>query len=487
MMRKVVIGFLAGGLALGLGAILYAGHEAQAHYRSTLAAVPEHPSYSLHGEAYQRGFLTSTAVTIVELNVPPSLVNGAAQRQAGVKEPARIMLRHDIEHFPRFWGSHPGLFVMETRLDTRDPGQRALVESLGIPEPFQVTTWTDLKGTTHALIKIAAFQHQKQGTGRGIDWRGLEGTVEATPGFAALDLSLHSPGFRAKGKDGEVRLGEFSMQSDLRRGPHNLWLGAQSLALSGMHLSGLAEPSGQTAQFSMGPLQLSAETRATGDRLAWAGRMTLKDIRFNGELIPSLRLASSVNNLKLAPIVAMRDQIQAIQHQAMPLEHQLAALDRVVLQHSSALLSGQPVLRIDELKVETPQGAIAASLELTATGVLPEAVRNPMTLLSAVRGSARLEVAQALVHTLAAEFARSQAKAGHTQSGQAMPAKDELNHAVTEQVEQQLLQLEAQGLLRRQDDRYTVQVEIGDKDLRINGRSLVGMLSADQGAVPFAP
>lgn len=268
-MRKVIIGMLAGGVVLGLGAILYAGHEAQAHYRNTLAGLPEHPSYALRGEAYQRGFLNSTVVTIVELSAPVLLVGQAAQRQAGAKELARIRLRHDIEHFPRFWGKHPGLFVMETRLDTEDPGQRALVESLGVPEPIRATTWTDLEGTTHARIKIAAFKHQEQSTGLGIDWQGLEVAVLATPGFAALSLSLHSPGFRAIGNEGEVRLGELSMQSDLRRGPHELWLGAQSFTLAGMQFSGLVENRGERPSSPWVPWNSVVRPVPTG--IVWHG------------------------------------------------------------------------------------------------------------------------------------------------------------------------------------------------------------------------
>lgn len=215
--------------------------------------------------------------------------------------------------------------------------------------------------------------------------------------------------------------------------------------------------------------------------------MTLADIRYNGERVPSVRLASSVDNLKLAPMVAMRDQLQAIQQQAMPLEAQLVALDGLLQQHASALLSGQPVLRIDELNVQTPQGAIDAGLELTATGVLPQAGSNPLALLSAMRGAAKLEAPRALVQTLATELVRSQMKSGYPQSDGAISAEDQWDRAVTEQVEQQLLQLEAQRLLRREDDRYAVKVEIGDEGLRINGTSLIDMLAAAQHAPLFAP
>jgi uncharacterized protein YdgA (DUF945 family) len=155
-------------------------------------------------------------------------------------------------------------------------------------------------------------------------------------------------------------------------------------------------------------------------------------------------------------------------------------LTGVALQHVSDVIAGRPVLRIDELNVETSFGAVDARLELTATGALPVADQHPLALLAAVQGSAQLALPQAMVRALAAAQVREALQTADPAGQHAMPAADELDRRVTEQVEQRLQQLEAQGLLVRDNGRYTVDVDIEGADLRFNGRSFAKVLQAAQ-------
>ena len=489
-MRKFAIGVLAGGLSLVLGATLYAGHEARVYYLDTLAAVPEHPLYAVHSEAYRRGLLTSSAVTVVELALPamPGSTGAKPHARQTASKPLRIVLRHEVDHLPRFWGNHAGLFVIETLLDTQEPRQGAFVKSIGAPEPLHVVSRMALDGSTHSRFRVAPLRRQQETTALSVDWQGLEGTLETRPGSAGLSFSLHSPGLRARGESGELGLGAFTMQGDLQRGPYDLWFGTQFFRLSGIELSAVTLTAGESGPFSIGPMAFSGETAAKGDRLASAARITVSDIRYSGEVIPRVQLASSVDNLSMAPVAALRDAIQAVQQRRIPPEEQQLALTGVALQHLSDLIAGRPVWRIDALTVETSFGAVDARLDLTATGALPVADQNPLALLAAVQGSAQLAVPQAMVQALAAERVREALQTGDAAGQQAVPAAGELDRRVTEQVEQQLLQLEAQGLLVRNNGRYTVDVEIGDADLRINGRSFAKMLAAtQQSGVAHAP
>ena len=489
-MHRFAIGVFAGIVSVVLGATLYAGHEARAYYLDTLAAIPEHPLFALRSVAYRRGFVRSSAVTVVELALPamPGNTGAKVQTNRPASEPLRVVLRHEVEHLPRFWGDHAGLFVIETRLDTQDPRQGEFVKSIGAPEPLHLVSRMALDGATHSRVSVAPFRRQQENTAQTIHWQGLEGTLETVPDSASLSFSLHSPGLRAVGERGEFELGALAMQGDLQRGPYDLWFGTQSFRLSRIQLSAVTRATGESGRFSIGPLEFSGETVAKGDRLASAARMTVNDIRYNSRVIRRVQVASGVDNLRMASVAALRDAMRAVQQRRIPREEQQLALTGVALQHLSDLIAGKPVLRIDELNVETSFGALDARLDLTATGALPVADQNPLALLAAVQGSAQLAVPQAMVQALAAARVREALKTAYAAGEHAMPAGDELDRRVAEQVEQQLLQLEAQGFLVRNNGRYTVQVELGGADLRINGTSFAKMLAAAaQGAVTHAP
>jgi uncharacterized protein YdgA (DUF945 family) len=163
-------------LAIVWGGITYVvGTKAQDYYLRLLEDSSQFGFVTFTNTSYERGFLQSRAITLMQIDFPAMATKDAAgedEQEAELTERTfQLEFEHIFYHGPlpmssgpasRF-GSGPAIALVETSLTRFSPDQEGLENILEeIPELKDSIEIAKIKldGTTDSLLEVPAFEHQ---------------------------------------------------------------------------------------------------------------------------------------------------------------------------------------------------------------------------------------------------------------------------------------------------------------------------------------
>ena len=352
--RITPLALLAAGLALLLVGLPWGlGGSAQRAYQGlTGELLSTLPPGSVVAEHYDRGWFRSHATT--EL----ALATGASA-SAG---PVRIRLDSQVDQGPVHWlnsGLPPVLARVQSRIELVDA-------PIGLP-PLRIVTDLGLDGNSLSSLHLPAVDRPGVNAAYRLRTGELTGTLRFEPRTGALDLDLVLPMAELAAPRGPVaRLEDLRLTSELGAG-----LGAGlGTALDGGD-AGSGSPRSESghsgadapARGSDG-LTREPSQRTRADRLGVRLGLAAESLSLGSQTYRQPRLGFTGEGLDWAAIADLTAAVQVLSSGAGPPPMRGLVGAALLAQLLPRLAAGQPRIRIDPVRVDSPEGPLSVRLSL---------------------------------------------------------------------------------------------------------------------------
>ncbi len=398
---------------------------------------------------YDRGWLSSTAVTRLTLKAEPSLY---------------LDVRHDISQLPQ-----PGAGWVHVRSVPQWNGEiKTAFDHYFAGQPaLTVDSVAGFDGSRKTTFSSPAFsQPLRETPGAKLAWGGMEGTISVGPN-ERLVASAAATHLTLQGGDTQADLKSLKFDASWEmHGAAADWQGETRIALGELRFSGPRD------QVAMKDLSGAAYQRSKGDSvlLGYALRVGAGSSAKAGETENSFSNAvldvefDQINKKALAKYL---DDVGAgDQHAAAP---QSAFAAQTMLELAADLLRGSPVIRLNKLGVETPSGAVSAQATVSFDGSNLAEIRFSPELLSRLRVKGNVEIAASLLRAQLQRKVRPQVEVALVQQG--AQSTEENIKAVSEKLtDAQLKSLTDTGILRPRGTNFTVEAEFAAGQMLVNGQ-----------------
>lgn len=434
------------------------GGQVEAQYTAQL----DRASQGLAGKltwqrTYRRGLFSSTQDWVVEIPVAN-----------GEQPPVRIHLSSDIRHGPVAAGKLVAA-VDHTRVQSVEGLPPELVDNTRLDGPLTVTTVQDLRGAWHSDVNApggtAMLPLDEQDGTLTVTWQPLRGTTRGSNKSQAIDGTTQWAGLHADLAQADQQVALTLTDWSSR---HHVELDADAWLVTPARFSA-----------SMASLQLTETAAGPADTSTPA--LNLSNVDYD------LDRSASDAFIELKQNLSAEGQIGTISLEQFAAEQTWQRLDKEALRAlqpllMAALLSGDPADALDAQALEpiarqladagpihserisaTLDGApghlqwrLALAPKDSSEGAGPGLVLPlQLELLSRLSGEAQLQLPQSWLPALARQA-------------------QETGGPSAEELQAQLDELVARGLLRKEDAAYTLQGEYADGRLSINGQTVFG-------------
>ncbi len=460
-MKRIALVVVAVVLVAGAAAApLLIGREAQANYALWVEQLGA-SGLQVSSQRYERGWLRASARTEITVPVPrPTPEGGQESREA------RLTLVSDIRHGPLAGGI--GLAQIDTRflLD----GEPLLAPDYAAA----LRTHVELDGSSVSRLDFPARTIALADHGVSVDFHGLEGTVQAGPGFDSVHLELASAGLGVDGGEGKrLELGSMSLRSNTARGVAGLMLGDGRFQLSRFQIR---DPEAGVT-FDLSEFALDGRSAADGERVAVDASYTLASASAAGRSYGPAEMQIRIEGLPAAGLAELQRRMRLIQGQHLAPDlraiEALGAIQALLPQ----LLANDPRLAVPRLSVRTPDGLVEGELAIQGRGLTVAELGSPGAIARKLEASARLAMPEVLLRATLSRQRQARILREIEQRRQAgeqvaVPADDALERMAEASAEQQIEALLAQGLLERTAQGVRTEATFREGLLKVNGTVL---------------
>ena len=367
---------------------------------------------------YQRGWLSSTVVNTITLDVPE-------------RDPVILELHSNISHGPLLLSGPNtfGLAAIETNMPL-SAAQKADMARIwkGNENPIQVQSHIDFDGKTLTEVSIAGFtldNIDNDPAGK-LNFETMSTTVTLSQQFTRADVDMAWNGMQLDTVDAKVVVGKLSGHSQKHLSAEGLWLGDDEFKLSKVSVkvgSPLADPSGQVpASSTIEKLGIFAHSEVNSSNLVKGhATITVKDVVVENRPVASnFKLTFAMERLQAKALQAITEKMSAYQERVIKSGNPAQVPDFALVQNEvAAILAAGPVLKITTLQATTEHGKVNADLEATIKVDDPAALQNPVFLMMAMQAAGNISVPARLIeNTPLSDFAPSFIEQGYIKSEQ---------------------------------------------------------------------
>ena len=455
----LVLGFtLIALVALAAAGLPYwFGIEAEKTYGAVLEQLSSSSGLQFTGKNYQRGWLSSTAETVIH---HPQL-------------PIELTAQHHISHGPlpldRLLHGDWNLTPVQARIVSRISLNAAGMQNAPSLPPLSAETTFRLNGDgeMHAEMPPLKTGGAKGGT---IDWRGMSADMSFDRAWRKIRLDALMPLLTVTAPDqGEMSLSKLSLHSDTQEGIAGYSFGDASLNIGQLEFGNAA------GRVGLRGFALSSTARPTGDNVSLIIRYTLDEVQVAEERLGPGQLVIEARNLDAAALVKFKNEIDALTRGNLP----PAQAGMIVAGKAMALIAElskkAPEVEITRLSFKTREGEISGKGKFVLDGRKRDIAQNPMQMLTAFAGDFELAIPAAVLKRLLTPQIR-QDIAAYRQSG-ALTADDVAHlgpEAMAEIVDRVFPQYLARNdftrLLVEENGVYKLKLVIRQGQLLINGK-----------------
>jgi len=366
---------------------------------------------------YQRGWLSSTVVNTITLEVPE-------------RDPVILELNSSISHGPLLLSGPNkfGLAAIETNMPL-SAAQKADMARIwkGNENPIQIQSHIDFDGKTLTEVSIAGFtlDNIDNDPASKLNFETMSTTVTLSEHFTRADADMAWNGMQLDTADAKVVVGKLTGHSE-KQLSEGLWLGDDELKLStvSVNVSGpLAGSSGQMPSSStIEELGIFAHSEVDSSNLVKGhATITVKDVVAENKSVASdFKLTFAMERLQAKALQSIAQKMSEHQKRAIQSGNPGQTPDLALVQDEvAAILAAGPVLKITTLQATTEHGKVEADLEATIKVDDPVALQNPMLLMFAMQAAGNVSVPAKLIEsTPLAAFAPGFIDQGYIKSEQ---------------------------------------------------------------------
>jgi uncharacterized protein YdgA (DUF945 family) len=454
------------------------GFQAETRYQELLSQM-ETGGFEVVKKEYQRGWFDSAAET--EFRIPLGQAAGAPEQ--GVPEEIKFTLRSDIIHGPLSPDGGFGIAYIKTHViaDGENPFPQ---QKDGL-----LKTSIDLSGNGVATLDVPSVETVQE-TGRpNMSFDGLTGDIKFDAQFSEIQMNLAMPRFAIAGDSGQMfEIKSVALDSKSKEGIAGLMLGQGELTIDQVVVTNPND----SAMVDINSFKLSAESREDGSNILFSIVYALESVTVNEQRYGPAEIHISAENLAADALAKMQQEIEEINRQKLPESQRGMALMGTMLSSGAALLKNDPLLAIDKLQVETPEGTIEGEFSVQSRGLSMEEISNAAAALNKLEVEAFLRMPETLFVALFENQARSEIQnriALRRQLGEEVeePSAQELEEYVKSMAGQKLNGLIQQQLLVR-DGKYLASTGgLSGGLLTVNGKTIALPGQPPQQGMPMEP
>jgi uncharacterized protein YdgA (DUF945 family) len=467
------------------GATYWFGLKTEQQYQMLLQKASQSRHLKFVNESYQRGFLSSKARSIMEIQPTPGVTPG--------DQPIKLTLDHEITHgpFPIIQSAQgdsqfkPLMAVFDTKIVLPPETQAQFKELLAqVPEIGSIRDRTTLylDGNGEEKFVVPPLKRTFGDENKvAVDWKGLTLQVNFTGDLKGFKGTLSVPGLEVVAKDINLKVKEVKSAFNMQEGIGGLSLGEASLSLADLEFA--ENQDAKAAAFHLRGFNANTSNKAAGDNInsllaIRTDQMKLEDVQY-GPGIFELEFrnldAASIAKLQKMLREANTQPQQQQSDEAMELLN-LAKYGEIV----AGLLRKSPEIEITRFDLKTTEGDFTAKAKVTFDGTKAGPDFNILALTNAIAAQADCQVGERLLRRLISAtmkdkiIAEMKEKSGDDDSEleSELPDEKELNALVSSAVEEQLQALMQQGLLQKANGEYRSSASYKAGQIVLNGRPL---------------
>jgi uncharacterized protein YdgA (DUF945 family) len=430
----------------------YVGMQTEEAMRAQVAALAGNAQFPLNVvfTRYERGWLSSTAMSRLTFKAEPRMY---------------LEVHHDISHVP---DTQAG-WVHVRSVPHWDASLKSTLDYYFDGKPaITVDTVIGFDGSRRTVFASPAFSKPLQNLPDAkLSWGGLQGQA-ALNADKRLVASASMPHFGMQGGDNEAGLDTLKLDADWDvRGTATDWQGETKLALGQVHFSGAQE------KLALNDVSAAAYQRAKGDTVLigyvlHVGSGSSTQSGKAEQAFSNAVLDLEFDQINKKALAKYFNDLGNAENPGGSAAHNPAAA-QLWMELAGDLLRGSPVIRLKQLGVQTPAGAVSAQATVTFDGSNLTAIQMSPELLNRLQAKGNLEISGTLLRAQLQRKMRPQIEVALVQQGG--ESTEERIRALSEKLtEDQLKSLTDNGLLRANGASFTVEAEFAGGLMLVNGQ-----------------
>ena len=356
-----------------------------------------------------------------------------------------ITVRHVIQHGPFPHLKSVALALIDTRLVLPPAVEQDLRPLLNGTPPLQMQTRVSWLGRADTTLTSPAFVATAAGNQTSVAWRGIVGHFSHGPHFSFLSGEFSSEGLTIRSPSLQFALSGLHARVNSHRALTQLSSGSSSVSLNAIELT----PVGTGSPFSVEGLKFTSTTALDGAFYGGDLHLTADSLQAASFSVSKAEYSASVKHLHAASLDALMAVSQDDGSQPGASRTSLATAMDSVRQNGFEILLHDPVVAVQHLGFQTPQGQLDLAGTLTLSGLTRkelESATGVVIVIKRVHAAFDLQVDEALMTRLAASSGKGSLVNGQIKS------------------------YESQGYLRTDHGKLTTHIDFRDGRLMLNGK-----------------
>ncbi|GAB4362414.1 MAG: YdgA family protein [Gammaproteobacteria bacterium] len=455
----VVVILLAAILGLVPG---YVGGKAEAQYSNAMERLRLN-GLRVERHDYQRGWMGAAAVTDFVVPIPRKL---SSEESIRLPSELRFTLFSDVQHGPLIPGTGMAIAKIDSRILLN--GRQLFPDDY--PATLQSVVALDGSTTTHLDLPEKTFELES-GKVR-VVFHGLEGTLKVDRTFSQTSLTLSSPGGRLDENGRKVAdLGPLSVRSNGLVTESGLALGNGKFQLDALMI---AEPK-RGRQVEARGLYLDADSNAQGERVVASMTTGLESLNVAGQRYGASEIRLSLGNLHAPVLLKIQQALEELRGQNIDPQMQSVAIMSTLMTQAPLLLQHDPVVSVERLHVETPDGPVDGHLTVRSVGMTWEDLQGGLGFLQKLQAEASLSLPETLLREMGRLQAERQVRRQiemrrRLDEDYTPPSPAELGAIVQRTADRQIAALLEEGLIRRKGSQLESEATFDQGRLTVNGK-----------------
>ena len=430
---------------VALSALCYAGAAYWTGLKAEETLLEQHrmvaglPLFTVQSHDYQRGWFSSSEKTELVLNrkLFEPYLNILPEQARGMLD-AKIVYTHHIKHGPlpglTDFDLRPARALVSTEFIMSDATRKTLSKFFGDADPITLTNRLYFSGGGELQVAIPKFDYEETLSGVKIRWGGFHGKVDYASGYQQYQIDARLPGLEVDAAiKGHVEFKNVAFVSETTPGKTGVDIGNSELTIENIQLDSresvpyeirlnelvylltrirvgeFINPSGEIkpSKAELKKLRYRVNTEEDGEFVNTRGRFDFASLMINKTTVGPLELDVSANHLHGPTLVKLDKALSAIPFEGKdPAELRRTYVD-TVLREGAPLLKQDPIVKVNTLKLQLPDGVVDVSGQVALKAVQDADLHKALDFLTKVHADAKLSLPRQTLEDVVVAQARN--------------------------------------------------------------------------------
>ncbi|WP_410499012.1 YdgA family protein [Chitinibacter sp. S2-10] len=454
MNRKVIAASAAGLVLLGaayLGGSQYAGQAVEKTMLKQHEWISKLPYFIVKSHSYQRGWLSSTEVTTLQVN--PELYRFLIEKEGETLPTFEVTYTNHIQHGPlpllTRLNPIPYKAVVTTEFKYSAETEKFLAKFFGEQKPISIENRISFNDDGVMKISVPSFDYEEALSGVKAKWQGLDATLSYGGDFNRMQFNADVPGLSGEAKEkGSFALQGLSIRLNQSKGINGIMIGSNTAKIAQFAFD-MRE--GNPLKLKLENLVYQGKVDEQGDFINGSAQIDLTKLILNDKPYGPAVMIAQANHLHGKTLAKISDEVTLLQKQKLSREQLTEALGKLAKEQGLPLLQNDPEFAIKKLEVKLPDGKIHFSGSVGLKGFVEADLEKPVDLVNKLDAQADFAVPRKVVETLVMWQARNMFSGiGSSEGGQVN--HDDIDFLASQFVEGQINKLADQNLIRVNGD-----------------------------------